>query len=172
TAQDVDELRDLVELRRLQPLADCRELRLRPLHELLAEIGPEPRLGVGPQGPELQHREDAPAAPDALAPVEDRRSARQEDDERDRESHRERQEEKEPGEDDVEGAEQDVAGPRRRFERQLPVAADEGVLDSTDARPWRRRSRHNECLWTRASWLRSARSSNGGASRRPPTSSA
>src|SRR3954468_20070564 len=40
-AQDVEELRDLVELRRLQPLADRRELVLRSADELLAEVRPE-----------------------------------------------------------------------------------------------------------------------------------
>src|SRR5581483_1141946 len=69
-AQDVHELWDLVELRRLQPAADRRELVLRPAHELLAEVGAETALGVLPQRPELEHREDAPAAADAVAAIE------------------------------------------------------------------------------------------------------
>src|SRR5262249_49863764 len=37
-AQDVPELRDLVELRRLQPAADAGQLRVGSAHELLAEV--------------------------------------------------------------------------------------------------------------------------------------
>src|SRR5207247_2972112 len=70
--QDVDELGNLVELRRLQPLADRRELALRAPHELLAKVRAEARLGVGPQRAELQHREDAAPAAPSLAAIEDR----------------------------------------------------------------------------------------------------
>src|SRR5207245_8429473 len=77
-AQHVDELRDLVELRRLEPLADRRELVLCTPHELLPEVRAEPCLRVRLQRPELQHREDAAAAADALAAVQDRAAAREE----------------------------------------------------------------------------------------------
>ena len=127
-AQDVPELRDLVQLRRLQPLAERRELLLGAPHELLAEVRAEARLGVGLQRPELQHEEDAPAAPDALAAVEDRAAARREQDERDRDGERKRDDEEERREDDVEQAQEDVSRSGRRSARQLAVAADEGVL--------------------------------------------
>src|SRR5437588_3989378 len=87
-AKDVEELRELVELRRLQPFADRRELALRAAHELLAEVRAQARLGVGAQRAELQHREDTTAAPDALAPVEDRTAAHHQDDQRYRERER------------------------------------------------------------------------------------
>ena len=45
-AQDVPELRQLVELRRLQAAADARVLVLGAADELLAEVRAEPRLGV------------------------------------------------------------------------------------------------------------------------------
>jgi hypothetical protein len=128
-AQDVDELRDLVELRRLEPASDRRELGPSALYELLAEILAEPSLRSPAQGAELVHREHVRAPADALAAVEDRRPARTEHDEGDHEREREREEQEERGEDDVESAQDDVAGPLRRLERKLAVAADERVLD-------------------------------------------
>jgi hypothetical protein len=65
--QDVPELRQLVELRRLQPASHARVLLLRQAHELLAEVRAEPLLGVALEGSELVDREDAPAAADPLA---------------------------------------------------------------------------------------------------------
>src|SRR5207248_7419416 len=91
-AQDVDELRDLVELRRLEPLPDRCELGLRPLDELLAEVLAEPTLRATPQGAELVHREDARPSADALAAVEDRRPTRDEDGGGDHERDRKRDE--------------------------------------------------------------------------------
>ena len=69
------------------------------------------------------------AAADALAAVEDGvplvTSDRQRDDQRDRE----RDDEEERREHDVERAEDRVARAGRRLERELPVAADERVLE-------------------------------------------
>src|SRR5581483_5590440 len=63
-AEDVPELRDLVELGRAQPRAERRRLVVRAPDELLAEVRPEPLLRVGLQRPELEHREEVTAAPD------------------------------------------------------------------------------------------------------------
>jgi hypothetical protein len=133
-AQHVDELRNLVKLRGLEPLADRRELGLGPADELLAEVRAEPAFGVAAQRPELQHREDASTAPDSLAAVEDGRAARQEHDERDDEGDREGAEQKDRGQRQIERAQENVAPPSRRLEGQLPVAANERVLDDGDAR--------------------------------------
>ena len=91
-AQDVPELRDLVELRRLQPAADARQLGVgRARTSSLAEVLADALLGAGPHRPELQHREEVAAAADALAAVEHRPAARHEhDDERDHERERQR----------------------------------------------------------------------------------
>src|SRR6185437_3958528 len=117
------------ELRCLEPPADGRELGLRALDEIFAEVGAESPFRAASQGPELVHREDAGATPDALAAVEDRRTARDENERGDCERDRQREEQEERGEEDVERSQDDVARPRRRLERKLAVAADEGVLD-------------------------------------------
>src|SRR5919108_3522366 len=101
-AQDVPELRDLVELGRAEPAADRRHFAPRPADELGAEMGPQALLGVAPQRAELDHVEDAPGAADALPAVEDRPSAREGDRGRDQEARRQRYHEEERGEDDVE----------------------------------------------------------------------
>jgi hypothetical protein len=128
-AQDVHELRDLVELRRLEPLSDRRELRLRALDELFAEVLAEPPLRAAPQRAELVHREDTGSAADALAAVEDRRPARGEHGGGDHERDRKRDQQEQGRQDHVQGAQDVVARPLRRVERELAVAADERVLD-------------------------------------------
>ena len=94
-AEDVPELRDLVELGRAQPAAERRRLVLRAADELVAEIRAEPLLRAAAQRPELEHREDASATADALAPVEERAAARHEQRRRDRDRQRERDEQEE-----------------------------------------------------------------------------
>src|SRR5882672_1815498 len=79
-AQDVPELRDLVELRRLEPPADTCQLRVGVTYELVAEVLPDSLLGAGPERAVLEHLEEATAAPDTLPAVEHRASARCEDD--------------------------------------------------------------------------------------------
>ena len=128
-AEDVEELRYLVELRRLEPAPDRRELRFRALHELLAELRADPAFGPAPQRPELEHREDAPAAADALAAVENGRPARHDDDQRNEEREREREDEQRRREHDVERTEHRVPRARRRLEGELPVPANERVLE-------------------------------------------
>jgi hypothetical protein len=93
-AHDVPELRNLVQLGCAQPATGCSRLFTRALDELLAEVGAEPFLGVRAQRPELEHLEDAPAAPDALAPVEERSSARDQEDEAERQHDRDGAEER------------------------------------------------------------------------------
>src|SRR5688500_10199014 len=56
-AQDVPELRQLVELGAPQRAAGARELVLRQPRQLLAEVPAEPLLGAGVEGAELVHRE-------------------------------------------------------------------------------------------------------------------
>ena len=92
--------------------------------ELLAEMRAEPPLGAAPQRPELEHREDAPSAADALAAVEDGRPARHDDGERDDQRDRERDDEEERREHDVERAERGVAWASRRLEGELPVSRE------------------------------------------------
>ena len=90
----------------------------------------EPPLGAAPQRPELEHREHAPAASDALAAVEDRRPARHDDEQPDGERDGERDEEQRCREHDVERTEHRVARPSRRLEGELPVPANECVLEA------------------------------------------
>src|SRR5207302_241475 len=142
---------------------------------LLAEVWPEPCLRAAPERPELEHREDARAAPDALASVEDRRSARQEHEQGNGERDRKRQEQEQRREEHVEHAQDDVTRPRRRLERELAVAADERVLEPRrvgHADDRRADGRYKVALWIRASSLPSVPWSSAAASRRPPTSSA
>src|SRR5579885_2348283 len=88
----------------------------------------ESPLRTRPQRPELEHHEDAPAASDPLAAVEDRPPARDEHEQRDEQRDRQREHEEERREHDVEGAEERVALAIRRLERELAVPADERVL--------------------------------------------
>src|SRR5207253_7986800 len=83
-AEHVDELRDLVELRGLQPLADARELALRAAHEFFPEVRSEPRLCIASKRPELQHREHPAASTDPGPPVEHRAATRGQHDQGDR----------------------------------------------------------------------------------------
>src|SRR5205823_1532714 len=110
-AQDVPELRDLVELSRPEPATEEGRLALRPLDELGPEVRPESALGAGPERPELDHREDPSAAADALAPVEDRPAAREEDAERDQRSERQREQQEERREQEIERPELEVDEP-------------------------------------------------------------
>src|SRR5690242_5190786 len=90
-AEHVPELRNLVELRRLQPPAERRVLRLGPADELGAEVGAEPGLGVRPERPELDDREEVPVPTDTLAAIEDRPAVAREDEERDRGGERQQE---------------------------------------------------------------------------------
>src|SRR5436309_5604633 len=180
-AEDVHELGNLVELRRLEPAADPRELPLRTADELLAEVGAEPRLGAALQRPELVHREDVRAPADAFAAIEDRPPACDEHEYGDGDGDRQREGREQRPDDDVERTQDDVARPRRRLERELAVAADERVLDPRRVRhaPDRKaagpsaasRGGYKVSLWTRSSSRPSARSSSVGASPRRRTSS-
>ena len=102
----------------------------RPADELLAEVRAEPRLRVSFERAELQHREDAAAPADALAAVEDRPPARQ----RGSTSAIGRaigsaQSRKNAESTTSSARSSSVARPGGRLEGQLPVAADERVLD-------------------------------------------
>ena len=81
---DVPKLRQLVQVGEAQHAAQARDLRLRALCELVAEIRPQPCLGVGGERPELQHREDAARAAHPPAAVQHRRPRRHTDRDRDR----------------------------------------------------------------------------------------
>src|SRR5204863_7813063 len=117
------------------------------------------------------------AAADPVAAVENGSATRHEHEQREQQRHRKRAEEKERREEDVEQSQDGIAPSRRRLERQLPVAADERVLDevmldlaalilvarkavpgtrSAGAGHRMRHRLHNDCLWTRGSWRRSA----------------
>src|SRR5215217_3281568 len=82
-AEDIPELRYLVELRRTEPTSQTRDLRLGADRELLPVVGTETRLGVSLERPVLEHVEDAPVPPDPQAAVEERRSRSREEDDRD-----------------------------------------------------------------------------------------
>src|SRR5581483_9154899 len=125
-AEDVPELRDLVELRGAEPAAERGPLGVRALDELGAEVRAEPALRADPERPELDHREDPAAAADALAAVEDRPPA---------------------GEEDVERAQLDIdeaaarrgACERREAQDERVARAGTGRHDHlADAIPWRR----------------------------------
>ena len=89
----------------------------------------EPALGAAPQRPELEHREDTPALAHALAAVEDRRPAREDDGERDEQGDRESEDEQRRREHDVEHAQTHIARAIRRLEGELSVPANERVLE-------------------------------------------
>ena len=133
-AQDVPELRDLVELRCLQPAADSRQLRVGAADELLAQVLPDPVLGAGAERAELQHLEEAAAAADPLAAVEDRPPARDEQHAGDQEPDRSEEDPEEAREEDVEQTQLEVDPAMLRLGREPCVPADEGVLER-----WRRR---------------------------------
>ena len=89
-ADDVQELRDLVELVAAEEAADRRVERIAGRHETRAD----PLLGVGEERAELEDREGRQRPPDARAAVEDLSPARRLD--RDGDDDRERQERDEP----------------------------------------------------------------------------
>ena len=129
-AQHVPELRDLVELRRLQPAPDPRVLELGPADELLAEVGPEPRLGIAASacGTSASGR-SAPRGPTRSPRVEDGPAARDQHEHGDDRRDREQQQPEEQGEDDVERPQLDVDPAPRGLCREPPVTADERVLE-------------------------------------------
>src|SRR5262245_19398600 len=86
---DVQELRDLVELVAAEEAADRGVERVAGRDE----AGPDALLGVGQQGAELVDRERLHAAPDPGAAVEDRAPARELDRDRYDERHREKRDE-------------------------------------------------------------------------------
>jgi hypothetical protein len=124
-AQDVPELRQLVELRPLQPAPDLRVLELGPLHELLPEERAQPRLRVALQRAELDDCEQAAAASDALAPIEDGKAARRGDDRCDHEPDSHGDDAEEEREEDVQDPQLDVDVPLRRRSGERLEARDE-----------------------------------------------
>src|SRR5439155_527400 len=106
--------------------AVARGLGARPRHELLAEVRAEALLRVRPERPELQHREHAPAAPDAFAAIEDGAAAREPDRSRDRQEERRGEHEEDAGEAGVEPTE---AGLRLYRGAQRLLALEEQVLE-------------------------------------------
>src|SRR5581483_10728683 len=146
-AEDVPELRDLVELRGAEPAAERGPLGVRALDELGAEVRAEPALRADPERPELDHREDPAAAADALAAVEDRPPAGDEDADRDQRRQRQGEQEERGGEEDVERAQLDIdeaaarrgACERREAQDERVARAGTGRHDHlADAIPWRR----------------------------------
>ena len=120
-AQDVVELRQLVELERAQRAPGAGQLPIGQPAELLAEERAQPPLGVGPQRPELVHAERLSGTADARPAIQDRPPRRQ---------HRQRTTDHQRGQHDesrcrqrdVEPAQRDVDRPR------LEVVRDAGVV--------------------------------------------
>ena len=103
----------------------------RALDELLAEVRAEPLLGAAPQRAELEHLEEAAAAADALAAVEQRPAARRHERERDqRRSAARGRAGRSPANEDVERAQLEVDAPFRR-----PADERREPLDERVARP-------------------------------------
>ena len=130
--------------------SSCDAFSQRPIRVYSASVrrtssspryGPEPRLGVALERAELQHREEVRAAPDALAAVEDRAAAREQDREGDQAADRQEEQPEERREAGRRGAELDVDPAAGRLGGEPPVPADEGVLElcrdhRTDGRAW------------------------------------
>src|SRR4051794_33908224 len=79
-AQNVPELRDLVELRRLQPAPDARQLEIGLADKFRAQVLADALLRARLQRAELKHLEEVAAAADALPAIEHRPPARREHD--------------------------------------------------------------------------------------------
>ena len=123
-----------------EPSAEPSGLGPGALDELWAEVRAEPFLGAAAERPELEHREDAAVAADALASVEERPSAGQHERRRDQPEERQRDQQEERRKDDVEDAELEIDPTFLR-------AADENgeSLNERVARP-RLRSGHPQML--------------------------
>jgi len=115
--------------------ADPRVLELRPAHELVAEVRPEPVLGVALERPELDDREQASAAPDPLAAVQDGKAGARRDDRGDDEPEGEHDHAEADREYDVEETQLEVDPALRRGARELLESRDERL-------GWPRRRRH------------------------------
>jgi len=133
-ADDVPELRQLVELSRAKPAAEARGLLASALDQLGAEVGAKAFLGAPAQGAELEHLEDVSAPAHARPAVEEGRAAREQEPQADQQQKRQRDDEEERREQDVEQAELEVDAALRG-----PVGSLGELLDERVARPRLRR---------------------------------
>src|SRR5262249_46746784 len=163
-AEDVPELRQLVQLHGSEATSEPGRLGACALDQLGAEIRPEPPFGPAAERRELEHREDRAALADPIAGVEEGAPAGQEQQEADEGDERRDHQEKERREGDVERAQLEVDPPLRRAVDERREAPDERVT-----RPRLCGARGPRLRYDHGSDARSVRGRWPTSSRRPST---